>query len=91
MISTTYLDSLIKHIKNSVPFVFYFIYNRHFLPCRRADLTTSEDLRRNAVEYHSLFATTPQLQQPRLVNNPGRSCALRIDSFRINRPRREEG
>ncbi len=30
----------------------YSIYNRHFLPYRRADLTPSEELRRNAVEYH---------------------------------------
>ena len=71
MISTIYLESLRKHINNFVSFVLYFIYNRHFLPSRRADLTTSGELCRNAVEYHSLFATIPQLRQPRLVNNPG--------------------
>jgi hypothetical protein len=45
MISMVYIDLLIKHINNFVPYVLYFIYNRHFFPYRRADLTTTGVLR----------------------------------------------
>ncbi len=71
VISTSYLDLLGIYYNSLYFFCFLFYYNRHFLPFRRADLTTSGVLRRNAVEYHSFIRRAYHLRQPRLVNNPG--------------------
>ena len=72
VISTSWLDLSGTYFNNSVPFVFYSIYNRHFLPQGGEPILPHLGCCGGfAVKYHSFTHRAYHLRQPRLVNNPG--------------------
>jgi hypothetical protein len=64
--------NIIVSISFSISFLSFFINNRHFLPFGRADLTAPASLRPIRGGDHSFMVRALHLQQPRLVNNPGK-------------------